>query len=128
MAEKTTCPICGEPTRVYMGHARKDRLCGKHADELKAGKLEQCPDCNAWHSTDKVCKCKITTIPTAEWKREFEQNANLAYEQKIEEKNDEITCIICGAPSNGKHFCLKCYKQLKEFLKFFHFLGLIEQT
>ena len=33
--EKLTCPICGEPTRVYMGNARKDRLCGKHADMLK---------------------------------------------------------------------------------------------
>jgi len=39
MAEKLVCPICGAPTRVYMGNARKDRLCGKHADELKAGKL-----------------------------------------------------------------------------------------
>lgn len=38
--DKLTCPICGEPTRVYMGNARKDRLCGKHADELKAGKIE----------------------------------------------------------------------------------------
>ena len=35
--EKLICPICGEPTRVYMGNARKDRLCGKHADMLKAG-------------------------------------------------------------------------------------------
>ena len=39
--EKLTCPICGEPTRVYMGNARKDRLCGKHADMLKAGDLLQ---------------------------------------------------------------------------------------
>lgn len=39
MSEKLNCPICGEPTRVYMGHARKDGLCGKHADMLKAGEL-----------------------------------------------------------------------------------------
>lgn len=38
--DKLTCPVCGEPTRVYMGNARKDRLCGKHADELKAGNIE----------------------------------------------------------------------------------------
>ena len=23
----------------------------------------------------------------------------------------ELTCIICGEPSNGKHFCMKCYKE-----------------
>ncbi|MBE5747999.1 MAG: hypothetical protein E7344_00025 [Clostridiales bacterium] len=39
MSKKLVCPICGNPTRVYMGNARKDRLCAKHADELKAGKL-----------------------------------------------------------------------------------------
>ena len=40
MSEELKCPICGEPTRVYMGNARKDKLCAKHADELKAGKIE----------------------------------------------------------------------------------------
>lgn len=33
--EELKCPICGEATRVYMGNARKDKLCGKHADMLK---------------------------------------------------------------------------------------------
>jgi hypothetical protein len=29
-------------------------------------------------------------------------------------KNDsELTCIICGQPSNGKHFCLNCYHKYK---------------
>ena len=31
MSNELKCPICGEPTRVYMGNARKDKLCGKHA-------------------------------------------------------------------------------------------------
>jgi hypothetical protein len=39
MKAKLECPICGEPTRVYMGNARKDRLCGKHADLLKTGEI-----------------------------------------------------------------------------------------
>lgn len=90
MNEKPTCPICGEPTRVYMGNARKDKLCGKHADELKAGKIQQCPDCNTWHYTDKMCECKKV---------------------KTKEQQNELTCIICEKPSNGKHFCLDCYKQ-----------------
>ena len=38
--DKLVCPICGQPTRVYMGNARKDLLCAKHADALKAGKIE----------------------------------------------------------------------------------------
>lgn len=33
------CPICGGPTRVYMGNARRDRLCGNHADMLKRGEI-----------------------------------------------------------------------------------------
>ena len=37
------CPICGQPTSSYMGHERKDRLCRKHANELKAGKIELRP-------------------------------------------------------------------------------------
>lgn len=31
MADELKCPICGNPTRVYMGNARKDGLCAKHA-------------------------------------------------------------------------------------------------
>ncbi len=92
MSEKFTCPICGEPTRIYMGNARKDRLCGKHADELKAGKIEQCPDCSVWITTGETCKCKNATKQDA---------------------SKELTCIICGTPSNGKHFCLKCYHKYK---------------
>ena len=34
------CPICDNPTRIYMGNARKDGLCGKHADLLKAGEIK----------------------------------------------------------------------------------------
>ena len=28
--ENLVCPICGEPTNVYMGNVRRDRLCRKH--------------------------------------------------------------------------------------------------
>ena len=93
MSEKFTCPICGEPTRVYMGNARKDRLCGKHADEFKAGKIEQCPDCSAWITAGETCKCKNATK---------------------QEANNELTCLICGTPSNGKHFCLDCWSRYKD--------------
>lgn len=99
--EKLVCPICGEPTRVYMGNARKDRLCGKHADMLKAGELVQCEECGKWHKTTELCTC-------------------IAFAKKVvkEPPKDEtvsnLTCIICGEDSNGKHFCYNCYKRYKD--------------
>ena len=94
MSEKLVCPICGEPTRVYMGNARKDRLCGKHADMLKAGELVL---------NEKGHYIKKNTDPKAVEK-----------ELSKEESASEITCIICDQPSNGKHFCYDCYKKYKD--------------
>ena len=83
MSEKLVCPICGEPTRIYMGNARKDRLCGKHADMLKNGEIELC--------------------------------SNGIYNLVKESNNtEELCCLICGNNSNGKHFCLNCYKEYKD--------------
>ena len=93
MSEKFTCPICGEPTSMYYGTPREDRLCRKHKDELKAGLIKQCPDCSAWITTGETCKCKKATK---------------------QEANNELTCLICGTPSNGKHFCLDCYHKYKD--------------
>ena len=99
--EKLVCPICGEPTRVYMGNARKDRLCGKHADMLKAGELVQCEECGKWHKTTELCTC-------------------IAFAKKVvkeppkDSTASDLTCIICGEDSNGKHFCLKCYRKYHE--------------
>ena len=31
-----------------------------------------------------------------------------------EKNNNELTCLICGKPSNGKHFCLECYNKFKD--------------
>ena len=95
MAEKLVCPICGEPTRVYMGNARKDRLCAKHADELKAGTLIRNED-------GTYSEKSITHIPAA------------PKTKPIEENTDELTCLLCNKPSNGKHFCRECYFKFKE--------------
>ena len=81
--EKLVCPICGEPTRVYMGNARKDHLCGKHADMLKSGEL--------------VLNDKGLYVKT-----------------QSENAISDLTCIICGEPSNGKHFCYDCYNKYKD--------------
>jgi len=93
MDNELKCPICGKPTRVYMGNARKDRLCATHADMLKVGEIKQCPDCGKWSRTGEQCDCHIPATETIE---------NI--------KQEELTCIICGKPSNGKHFCTECWK------------------
>ena len=83
------CPICGEPTFVYFGNPRKDRLCAKHGKMANAGEIEQCPICGKWHNADEDCECKKTSKTSSA---------------------KELTCIICGQPSNGQHFCHKCWK------------------
>lgn len=95
--ENLICPICGKPTSIWYGNARKDKLCREHAQQLKEGVIEQCPDCGQWHETGKPCKCKSTVAKHSE-------NANTS----------ELTCIICGEPSNGKHFCRSCYAKYKD--------------
>ncbi|MEG2451098.1 MAG: hypothetical protein RSB09_05115, partial [Clostridia bacterium] len=91
--DKLVCPICGEPTRVYMGNARKDRLCAKHANEFKAGKIVQCEKCNAWKAIDESCKCEekkvFTELPTEGFDK----------------------CIGCGVETDGYAFCKECWKK-----------------
>ena len=99
MEKDLVCPICGEPTNVYMGHARKDRLCRTHGMMQNKGELIQCGNCGKWNKKGEFCFCQS------------EKNKNVITE--LSENNDsELTCIICGEPSNGKHFCLKCYNIL----------------
>ena len=93
--EKLTCPICGEPTRVWYGNARKDGLCGKHADMLKAGDLILGED----------GKFTLKGAPKPELKEKAAAEPAAA---------SDLTCIICGEPSNGKHFCVSCYKKYRE--------------
>lgn len=96
MSNDLKCPICGEPTNVYMGNARKDRLCRIHAKMLKEGLIYQCSGCGKWNDKDVTCECK---------------------QSKKEKSESELTCIICGEPSNGKHFCLKCWKEIMIYYK-----------
>lgn len=95
--ENSTCPICGNPTSIWYGNARKDKLCREHAQQMKEGIIEQCPNCGKWHTTGKPCECKSKAI-------RYSENVN----------NSELTCIICGEPSNGKHFCRSCYAKYKD--------------
>ncbi len=89
--EELKCPICGEPTSVFMGNARKDKLCRKHAKELKEGTIRFCEECNKFHLKDEICPKDIqyTELPTTG----FEE------------------CILCGNKSYGYAFCAKCWQR-----------------
>ncbi len=78
------CQICGKSTKFNFP------LC-KDCNELKEkGKIIQCPDCGKWNEKDIICDCK---------------------KGKEVKSENELTCIICGKPSNGQHFCFDCWKQ-----------------
>lgn len=86
------CPICGNPTNIYMGHVRKDGLCKKHAIEANAGKIIQCPDCKSWYNKNETCKCKTDK------------------EIRINKK-----CLLCGTETeNGNLFCKEHYFKYKD--------------
>ena len=99
MSEEKKCPICGKPTNVYMGHARKDGLCREHGKMANAGELILCENCGKWHEKDQKCQCKQSK------KKET---------VKEDKTTEELTCIICGNPSNGKHFCYDCWAKYKD--------------
>lgn len=88
------CPICGEATNVYMGKARKDCLCYKHGRMANSGEISQCVDCGKWIKKGTTCECK-----------------KAKEENRVE---NELACLVCGEPSNGKHFCIKCWNKYKD--------------
>ena len=96
------CPICGEPTYSIYGNARKDKLCKKH------GKMrnDNLIDVNEDGFFFEVASGKILNPPKVEKKTEIPK--------ETKNSSDELTCIICGEPSNGKHFCIKCYHEYKD--------------
>lgn len=100
MKNDLICPICGEPTRIYMGNARKDKLCGKHADMLKAGEIDV--DSSGTYIDLRTKKI----LNKLESTKEEDSSTN---------KNTfDLSCIICGESSNGKHFCMSCYKRYRD--------------
>ena len=100
--DNLVCPICGEATYLVMGkNPRKDRLCKKHSNMLFHKEIIQCEKCGGWNGDDVSCKCKATKKVVVK-------------QLPTEATASDLTCIICGENSNGKHFCLKCYKRYKD--------------
>lgn len=100
------CPICGEPTNIYFGNPRNDRLCRKHGSLANKGEIVQCEDCGKWNEFDpfETCSCK-KSIPKV-----------IVKETPKDYNASETNCIICGEPSNGKQQCKSCFYETKDFM------------
>ena len=86
-----TCAICGKQSGMYP-------LCTECFKLRDAGEITKCETCGAWYRTKDGCpNCKPKPVK--------KQKSNVEEEKPV---SDELTCIICGKPSNGKHFCLNC--------------------
>lgn len=91
------CVICGKPSGMYP-------LCKEHLTMKNDGKVVKCEECGTWHIVGEPCKCATKTA-------EVKPQADVM--------DDELTCIICGRPSNGKHFCHECWKKYKDKIVYF---------
>lgn len=101
MNKNLICPICDSPTRVYMGNARKDGLCGKHADMLKTGEITV-------NDKGLFLDTKTNKILNKNYKEE-------TLDSEKENQNGIVKCIGCGTyTKNGHLFCLDCYKKYKD--------------
>ncbi len=103
MSEELKCPICGSPTRVYMGNARKDGLCAKHAEQLKKGLLE-------------LKNGKF--VPVKPNNKQEEKKKEVVDKRAVETDQNLVPivkCIACGKETfNGNLFCASCYHKYKE--------------
>lgn len=102
------CPICGKPTRVYMGNARKDRLCAFHAEQLKKGEIILNDNNLFVNKQGDILNKDYVVVENQEEKKE---------EAKKVDYNEHIItkCIACGRETkNGNLFCLQCYHKYKE--------------
>ena len=88
--DKHLCPICGNPTSVWYGNARKDGLCREHAQMLKEGKLVQCSDCGSYHLANEECNCKKNINSHEDKKNEAKINKTCLFAAK---KQKTETCF-----------------------------------
>lgn len=82
-----TCQICGKPSGMYP-------LCKTHLTMKNDGEVIKCETCGMWFEVKNGCSnCK----------------------QKESKPENELTCLICGEPSNGKPQCKDCYYEMIDF-------------
>ena len=97
-----TCAICGKPSGMYP-------LCPACFKLRDAGEVLKCDSCGAWHRKGEPCQCK-TPEPVVQPKNKAAEPVK----EPASASSDELACILCGEPSNGKHFCISCYHKYKD--------------
>lgn len=105
MIKDLKCPICGEPTSSYMGNYRKDRLCKKHALDLKNGVIEIVElGFDEADNTYRVVKNNKVVEPKNSFVQWF-----------LEDENKKGVCVVCGL--NAKHRqCVECFKETRDYM------------
>ncbi len=138
-----TCAICGKPSGMYplcnacfklrdAGEVVKCEECGTwhkvdepcNCEDLieefeeeeitgqcllcdnEAGPYLFCKSCYHKYKNNSI-NVRITNCKDFEIINEYENKTESA------DTASDLTCIICGEPSNGKHFCTKCYHKYK---------------
>lgn len=133
--KNSVCPICGQPTSSYMGHERKDGLCRKHANELKAGKIELRPydvgfllyDLFYDTKTNLILNKDKNDIPEelrSQWLYGKINSATLWDDVEENASKDIITpppartvCVVCGEPTKNGHLqCKDCYYETLDYM------------
>ena len=95
------CVLCGKPSGIYP-------LCKEHLQMKADGKVVKCEECGTWHFADRPCEqCGAGDTLKEKYSK---------IEAKAQEKENDITCIICGAPSNGKQQCRNCYNETRNHM------------
>ena len=97
-----TCAICGKPSGMYP-------LCPACFKLRDAGEVLKCDSCGVWHRKGEPCQCK-----TPEPVEQLQKKSAEPIKESAATSSDELTCILCGEPSNGKHFCISCYHKYKD--------------
>ncbi len=117
--DELICPICGEPTYIYFGNPRNDRLCAKHGKMFKNGWIEL-NDNNEYQTTEDFFKKSggKSAIP------KYEKDSNTKNTKEINNEESTLSnniivindsnkskCITCGKKTDGLLFCADCYKK-----------------
>lgn len=104
MAENLICPICGEPTNVYMGNARKDKLCRKHGMMKNAGEISITEN----GLFIEVASGAVLNPPQTPKKPEtVKENKTGTDEPEQEIKK----CLLCNSESGNYLFCKSCFSK-----------------
>ena len=83
-------------------------LCKKHLEMTKTGEVYK-NDEGKWQ-----LKSKQATNHFCSYDYHNKKAMQTENDEWQGESNNELTCLICGNPSNGKHFCLECWNKYKD--------------